>query len=191
MEIKNIVEIPETNPAYNKVLYWFFSFPIKETTLNDLVKETNISKTTANKVINDLIKESFIKREVIGKTWKISCNIDHPYNKSKKICYNLELIYNSGLINEINKKYNLPKVIILFGSYRKGDDTEKSDIDIALEILGDKKLEIKEFIKFKNMGYRKDVKINLHIFSRKNINSNLFANISNGIVLDGFLEVTK
>ena len=41
----------------------------------------------------------------------------------------------------------------------------------------------------KEFGYRKDVPVNLHIFSRNKVDLNLFANISNGIILDGFLEV--
>lgn len=185
-----IVKIPETNQAYNKILYWFFSFPDKEISLNELVKKLKISKTTANKIITKLIKEKFIKREIIGKTWRLSCNIEHEYNKSKKICYNLNMIYESKIIGEIHKKIN-SQSIILFGSYRKGDDTEGSDIDIAVEILGNKELKIEEFLTFKKFGYRKNVEVNLHIFSRSKINNNLFSNIANGIILDGFLEVKK
>ena len=39
------------------------------------------------------------------------------------------------------------------------------------------------------LGYRKKVNVNLHVFSRNKIDLNLFVNIANGIVLDGFLEV--
>ena len=40
-------------------------------------------------------------------------------------------------------------------------------------------------------GYRTNVPVNIHLFSEKNINLNLFSNISNGIILDGFLEVKR
>lgn len=185
-----LIKTLETNQAYNKILHWFFSFPCKEISLNDLVKQLKISKTTANRVITKLIKEGFIKREIIGKTWRLSCSIEHPYNSSRKICYNLNMIYESKIIEEIHKKIN-SQSIILFGSYRKGDDTEKSDIDIAVEVLGGEKLKIEEFLTFKQFGYRKNVEVNLHIFSRNKINNNLFSNMANGIVLDGFLEVKK
>ena len=39
------------------------------------------------------------------------------------------------------------------------------------------------------LGFRTNVKVNLHIFSRNKIDLNLFANIANGIILSGFLEV--
>jgi predicted nucleotidyltransferase len=78
---------------------------------------------------------------------------------------------------------------MLFGSYRRGDDTEKSDIDIAVEILEDKELQIFELGKIAEFGYRENVPVNLHVFSRKKIDLNLFSNIANGFVLEGFLEV--
>ena len=50
---------------------------------------------------------------------------------------------------------------------------------------------IEEFAIIKKFGYRKDVKVNLYIFVRDKVNTNLFSNISNGIVINGFLEVKK
>ena len=86
------------------------------------------------------------------------------------------------------KKIPNAKSIILFGSCRKGDDTEKSDIDIAVEIVENTELEISKMGNLEQFGYRKNIPINLHIFSRNKIDLNLFSNIANGIVLSGFLE---
>ena len=180
----------ESNEPYLKVMRWFFSFPERKIGLNDIIKEVNISKTTANKVINRLEKEGFLIKEVIGKAWRVACNQRHEYNRTKKICYNLEMIYESEIIKEVNKKYQ-PKSIILFGSYRKGDDNENSDIDIAIELVSNIDLKIEEFGIIEKFGYRKNVKINIHRFSRKKINNTLFSNIANGIVLEGFLEVKQ
>jgi len=175
--------------AYQKVLAWFFSYPAKEMSLNDLSEVLKISKTTANKVVNRLVKEGFLFKQVLGRIWRISCNISHPYNFSRKIAYNLIMIYESGIIGEMYKILENPKAIILFGSYRKGDDNEKSDIDIAIEVLDDNEVRIVELGVIQKFGYRNDVAVNLYIFSRNKIDLNLFANISNGIVLEGFLEV--
>jgi len=181
----------ETNEAYQKILYWFFSFPNKEIGLSELAKELKISKTTANKKINRLVKEGFLKKEIIGKSWRLSCNTNHIYNKSKKISYNLSMVYESGIVDKIIGRFNNAKAIVLFGSYRKGDDNEKSDIDIAVETLNENGTRIEEFVIIKKFGYRKDVKVNLYIFVRDKVNTNLFSNISNGIVINGFLEVKK
>lgn len=181
----------EHKTPYQKVMQLFFSFPEKEFGLNEIVKKSNISKTTANKVITKLIKENFIKRKIIGKNWLLSNNTEHDYNKTKKIISNLELIYSSKILEKIKQKFPGYKSITLFGSYRKGDDTEKSDIDLAVELSKNQKLKIEEFLTLKNLGYRKNIIINLHIFSKEEINNNLFSNIANGIILEGFLEVSK
>ena len=187
-------KLQDLNESYQKVLLWFFSYPTQGLSLTELANNLDISKTTANRIVTMLEKEGFLVKEVFGKIWRISCNQQHIYNFSRKIAYNLNIIYESALIQAVHDfmqaefKQN-PRAIILFGSYRKGDDTEKSDIDIAVEILGDQSLLIEEFRIFPKFGYRKDVKINLHIFTPNKIDLNLFANIANGIVLEGFLEV--
>ncbi len=182
-------DIIQLNEGYNKAINWFFSFPDKEMSLNDLSEELEISKTTANRVVHQLVKEGFLKLEVLGKIWRITCNEQHRYNLSRKIGYNLIMIYEARIIEEIHKKIKNPRSIVLFGSYRKGDDTEKSDIDIAVEIIDDKEVQVTELGIIPKLGYRTNVTVNLHIFSRNKIDLNLFSNIANGIVLEGFLEV--
>jgi len=188
MQREKKIKLLEESEAFLKVVYWFFAFPTKEISLNDLTEEAGISKTTANKVVKSLEKEGFLRKEVLGKTWRISCNQGHPYNLTVKIPYNFGLVYRSGIIEKIHKKFSNPRAIILFGSYRKGDDVENSDLDIALEVLDDSEIEIYNMGKI-NLGYRKNIQVNLHIFSRNKIDLNLFSNIANGIVLEGFLEV--
>ncbi|MEK6823412.1 MAG: nucleotidyltransferase domain-containing protein [Nanoarchaeota archaeon] len=181
----------EEQTAYQKILHLFFDFPEREFGFNEIVSLTRTSKVTANKIILSLLKEDFLKRKIAGKSWLIVCNLFHEYNKTKKRTYNLEKIYNSGILDKIKQKFPGYKSIILFGSYGKGDDNEKSDIDIAVEISGNQKLKIEEFEKIKETGYRKNILATLHIFSRRDINNNLFSNIANGIILEGFLEVKK
>ncbi|MBU1203917.1 MAG: winged helix-turn-helix transcriptional regulator [Nanoarchaeota archaeon] len=176
------------NENYNKVLNWFFSFPNRELSLSELAKGLGISKKTANRIVGQLVKEGFLNKVVIGRAWRLSCNLNHSYNYTKKIWWNVSWVYESGVLEEIRKIVKGWRTIILFGNYRKGDDVESSDLDIAVEVLDDKELEIRE-IKSVSIGFRKNVKINLHIFNRKRIDLNLFSNIANGIILDGFLEV--
>lgn len=191
MQLKK--EVFELNETYNKVLHWFFSFPSMETSLNDLSVDLKLSKTTAKRVVNRLVKEDFLIKKVYGRTWIITCAKNHPYLLTKKIAFNLEnvsrLYYVGGLREDLRKYVKNPQAVILFGSYRKGDDTDKSDIDIAIEVIGNQETKIISEGMFKQPGYRRDVPVNLHIFSRKKVDLNLFANIANGIVLEGFLEV--
>ena len=186
------IELIELNEAYHKVLNWFFSFPNIETGLNDLSSDVRISKTTAKKIVDDLIKEGFLNKQIYGKAWRITCNIKHQYNFTRKVAFNLSMVfeaYQQGMKKDILKIVGNAQSILLFGSYRKGDDTEDSDIDLAVEITGDEEIQIIELGIIPEFGFRKNVRINLHIFSRNKIDLNLFSNIANGIVLEGFLEV--
>lgn len=178
----------ELNEAYKKVMYWFFSYPTKEISLNDLHTLVNISKSTAHKVASQLAQEEFLKIDKLGKIWRISCNQQHPYNTTRKIAYHLELIYESGIIEALLKNFQNPRSIILFGSYRKGDDLETSDIDVAVETLDNEEVKIFDIGKVPKLGYRQNVKVNILKFTRNKIDLNLFANLVNGIVLYGFLE---
>ena len=187
------VELIELNEAYNKVIQWFFSYPLLPISLSELAKELSISKKTANKIVLQLLEEGFLIKEEVGKTWRISCNQKHIRNSTTKISHNLSLIYQllyeARVIEDIYKIVGNPKAIILFGSYRKGDDTEKSDIDLAVEVVGNEELKIVHLGNLQQLGYRKNIPINLYIFSRNKIDLNLFSNIVNGIVIEGFLEV--
>ena len=186
------IGLMELNEAYQKVLFWFFSFPDIETGLNDLSSDLKISKTTAKRIINELVKEGFLNKKVYGKTWSITCNTDHNFILSGKIPFNLAMIYdayNDGLRDAILNIVGNAKSIVLFGSYRKGDDNEKSDIDIAVEVSNDEEVRIVELGVIPKFGFRENIKVNLHLFSRNKIDLNLFSNIANGIVLEGFLEV--
>ncbi len=187
------VEVLEQNESYLKVMIWFFSYPTIPISLSDLAKELKISKKTATLVVNQFVKEGFLIKEEIGRTWRISCNQEHPYNTTRKIGYNLSIInsalYESQIINDIYKEIGNPKSITLFGSYRKGDDTDKSDLDLAIEVVGNDDVKIINLGNIPQFGYRKNVPLNLHIFSRNKVDLNLFSNIANGIVIEGFLEV--
>lgn len=183
------VDPREETEAYRKVLHWFFSYPNKEISLNDLTQVLEISKKTANVVVTQLVSEEFLKKDVLGRLWRISCNQGHRYNVTRKIGHNLTLIYESGIMEGIHKLLPSSKVVVLFGSYRKGDDTEKSDIDIAVEVLDNEDLRTVDLGIVPQLGYRQNVPVHIHIFSRNKIDLNLFSNIANGIVLEGFLEV--
>ena len=104
-----------------------------------------------------------------------------------KLYYNLEKIRESNIIQDLEKVFNLP-VIILFGSYASAMDDKTSDIDICLISNIEKKFPTEKYEKKLNR------KISLHKFSKdgwkktRKSNPNLINNICGGIVLSGELE---
>lgn len=187
MQLKSVSQ-SEMLTARQKILAWFFAYPTNEFTLNELSSAVKVAKTTARSLVLQLTKDKFLNLEKIGILWRIKANQEHHYFTTKKIPYNLNMVYESGIAEAILEKVRAAKAIILFGSYRKGDDTDKSDMDIAVEAIGNKEMEITELGIIKQFGYRKNVKVNMHIFSRSKADLNVFTNIANGIVLYGLLE---
>jgi predicted nucleotidyltransferase len=176
--------------AYKRTLSFFFSFPSRTIGLNDLSQEIGVSKTTAREIVLQLEREKFLNKEEIGKTWRITANPSHPYLITRKAPQSLQMIYESGAVDLIRKKYPSAKAIILFGSFRNGSDNEQSDVDLAVEITSNSEPKIEKLGAIESFNYRKNVPVNLFVFSRNKIDLNIFNNIANGIVLDGFLEVS-
>ncbi|MEK6961562.1 MAG: nucleotidyltransferase domain-containing protein [Nanoarchaeota archaeon] len=183
------VPISEVSESYLRALAYLFSYPEHPIGLNDLSGAIGSSKTSTKLAVNRLISQGFIQKEEVGNAWRLSADPKHQFIITKKIPSNLQSIYESGIIRAVYDRIPNARAIILFGSYRWGTDNEKSDIDIAVEVLDNKDMRIEELGTIGRLSFRKNVKVNLHIFSRNKVDLNLFTNIANGILLDGLLEV--
>lgn len=96
---------------------------------------------------------------------------------------NLKQIYESGLMQYLDE--NLAgATIILFGSYSSGEDTMRSDIDLAVIGIKYKALELE---KFEKILERKIVVNDYEAI--KSIDKHLLNNILSGIILKGGIEL--
>ena len=175
--------------ARQRVAKVLFTYPDKEFSLSDLAKEAGVAKAHIGEILDELYKINIIQITKLSKIWRIKASQQSWEFIKSKIIYNLSFIYQSGLVEFLNEHFNNPKSIVLFGSFRKGEDLSTSDIDIAIEndeVKEYKTLQLKQLTEFESAIYRK---IQIHLFNRKNIDENVFNNIANGIVLLGFLEV--
>jgi predicted nucleotidyltransferase/lambda repressor-like predicted transcriptional regulator len=172
-----------------KVAEVFFRYPEKEFSLNDLAREAGVSKSNLNRILNYLHRTGIIEIVKLSKIWRIRANQKGWNFIKNKIAYNISSIYQSGIIEFLNSYYGNPKSIVLFGSYRRGEDVSSSDIDIAIETTNANKYETRGLRETKAFEERLGRKIQIHLFNRKNVDINVFNNIANGIVLSGFLEV--
>jgi len=187
-KLKNVLLL-EVSESYRRALSYFFSLPEHPIGLNDLSEQIGSSKTSTKLAVNHLIEQGFLKKEEVGNAWRLSVDHKNQFFITKKIPHNLQLVYEAGIIGAVYNRIPNARAIILFGSYRWGTDNEKSDIDIAAEVLDNKNIRIESLGFIEQLGFRRNIKVNLHIFSRNKIDLNLFTNIANGIILDGLLEV--
>lgn len=177
--------------AKSKILEVLFKYPEKEFSLSDLAKEAGVAKANIGNILDEFQKIGLVTIEKLSKIWRIQANQTNLLFRRSKIVYNLSFIYRSGLVEFLADHFNNPKAIVLFGSFRKGEDLSKSDIDIAIESDEAKDYQtsgLRELSEFEKIIGRK---IQIHVFNRKNIDINVFNNIANGILLWGFLEVNK
>lgn len=169
------------------ILKNFFEYPHKRFSIRELARMLKINHTSVRQHLLKMVKEGYLDLKEEG-VYSFYSLILSKKTLNLKLYYNLEKIRNSRLIEELEKTYDLP-VIVLFGSFASAMDDEKSDVDICLVSNIEKEVNLGKFEKVLNR------KISLHKFNKKEwirtkkLNSGLINSICNGIVLSGELEV--
>ncbi|MBI2107843.1 nucleotidyltransferase domain-containing protein [Candidatus Woesearchaeota archaeon] len=162
-----------------RVLEEFFENPAREFHLRELARLMKLSMPTIISSTDKLAKIKLITKTKGPVLTKVAANRESTAFIRHKRVHNLEKIYTSGLVGHLSSSYNNPKAIILFGSFSRGDDTEKSDIDVA--VITKKKLDLD------NARYENALKkaISVHEIDLKKISDEFKANLLNGIILEG------
>ena len=158
---------------------------VEKLNLSEIAKNLDVSVTAVSKSILKLEDAKLISVERNKKMNLILICLDRSSKKAIqfKRAENLKMIYEYGLHDYLEEEY-LGSIIILFGSFSKGDDTINSDIDIA--IIGRRRKEIN----LKNFEERFQRKIIINYYqSFKEIHKHLKENIFNGIILTGGIEL--
>ena len=100
-----------------------------------------------------------------------------------KRLFNLKELYSSGLLAALSIEFP-GSAIVLFGSYSNGEDTEDSDIDIAIIGYHEKEINIRLFEKLLQRS------LQFHFFKKStDVHADLRENIINGVVLEGVLKI--
>ncbi len=163
----------------------FFINPTKEHYLMDISRKIGLAHTSVKKNLNELVKLGLITESVEKKGGRkfplYKSNRDNKLFKRHKLVYNISSILESGLVDFIEEKLT-PKSVALFGSYRRGEDIENSDIDLFIECEKED-LDIRLFEKKLKRKIGLHFKENFALYPKE-----LKNNIINGIVLSGFLE---
>jgi predicted nucleotidyltransferase len=185
---KKYLELTIQNST-QRVLEVLFQYPEKEFSLSDIAKEARVAKPHIGAILANLEQIGFITITKLSKIWRIKANQQNTNFVKSKIIYNLNFIYQSGLVKFLEDHFHNPKAIILFGSFRKGEDFSTSDIDIAIETDEMKEYETLGLRELSDFEKEIRKRIQIHLFNKKNVDIYVFNNIANGIVISGFLEV--
>jgi predicted nucleotidyltransferase len=162
----------------------FFDFPERDFHLRELARLTKLSAPGIIKIIKKLENAGLVKvgEGKFVKSIKASKTRDFIV---KKRLYNIDSLFSSGFIDFLRDKYEEPEAIILFGSYSRGEDSSKSDVDIA--VITSKKIDL-NLNRFEGVLNRK---INVLELKVKDCENELLNNLANGVVLYGYFKVLR
>ncbi len=179
--MNDIIKLKFTS-LQQEILRFLFREAEKSFNARQLSLALNVSQTAISKSLLLLKKNKLINVTKDSGRLSIELNRNNQQIFQMKQVDNLRTIYESELVDFLEDKF-LGSTIILFGSYSRGDDISKSDIDIAI-IGQEKEINLK---KFEKALFRKIV-LNFYP-SFTNIHKNLKENLCNGILLSGGIEL--
>ena len=167
-----------------KVLKLFFTSPTRSFYIREVAELVGLSPAGAMKVLNKLEKEELLKRKKSRVTTQYTANVENEEFLMLKKLYNLYNIRASGLLEELTIFYNSPEAVVLFGSYVRGEDIGKSDVDLAIVTKKERHPDLRKYEE--EIGRH----INLHLIKNIDAKDPEFVNaLANGIVLSGYIKV--
>jgi len=162
-----------------KFLSIIFRFPTKGLTVREIARLIKVSPPTASSLVKILEKKDLITVKKERAQYKVFGNLDNENFRRLKRIYN---IFSLMDLTKFLTKDLRPNAIVVFGSYSKGEDMEDSDIDIFIDSLSEKEVNVENFEKQLNR------RIHLQIKDIRKIPDELRKNIINGVIVYGFLE---
>lgn len=164
------------------VLKEIFARPTYKFHIRELAKLAKLNPNTIINIADNLVKESILIKEKKKHITEIYFNFNNQDSIILKKLFNLNQIYQSGIIKILKEQYN-PEAIVLMGSYSRGEDIENSDIDLVIISKKKELINLKEYEEFLNH------KIHLLTPTYKEMSDEFYINFINGIVLYG--AITK
>jgi len=169
------------NNNEGKILKEIFAKPAYKFHVRELAKITKLNPNTILNIAERLVKEGVLLKEKKRHVTELYFNTENPRAKIKKKMYNLAKVYESGVADFLYEKY-VPEAIVLMGSYSRGEDTENSDIDLAIISNKEGHPDLSNYEKFLNR------KIHLIVTNYKRMSEEFYINMVNGVVLRGAIS---
>ena len=170
-------------PEVNGVMEYFLKHPLESIHLRELARRTQFSPAGARKILKKLTRQKLLLEQKVGNLLQYKANTDSPDWLPIKRAYNIFALHKSGLAEALIAAYEDPQAVIVFGSYARGEDTEKSDIDIA--VISTKEVEV-NLAKYEKVLARK---INIMAIDMKETKREFKNNLANGVVLHGYVTL--
>lgn len=132
--------------AVFKVLKVFFEHPFGAFHVRKVAKTAKVSSATAKACLDFLFENKFLKKEKIGNLLLFKADYEPQVFRRFRTAFNILSLESSGLADFLKENINATSVTV-YGSFARGDDDEKSDIDILAITYEKKALDLGGFEK--------------------------------------------
>ena len=124
-----------------KILRHFATYPDSEFYVNQLARELGLSYGMCSISLRALQREGWFTKRELGRAHYYRIN-DNFMTRELKQFVSLHSIYESKLVDEIQKQVPGAISIVLYGSFADGTYSGKSDIDILIIAPGKPKVDL-------------------------------------------------
>lgn len=172
------------NSIKDSIKEYFFIRPTAKLRVREIERELGLPLPSVIRYCKELEKEGLLTTVKLGRViFYTGDRVNSAYVIEKRL-FNVRSIYASGIVAYLKEMLHNP-VVVLFGSYALGEDTETSDIDLYVETPSKKEIRVENFEKV----LKRNIQLFRYASIRKVNNVYLANNIINGIKINGVLEV--
>jgi predicted nucleotidyltransferase len=125
------------------VLQLFIKNPYERYYLREASRILDISPMTVKRALDLLVKERLLIREEFKNQILYKGNMESSAFKHLKVAYNVAWLEEKGIVDYLKENLAGLSSLVLYGSFAKGENDEKSDIDILAISSSGKKRDIK------------------------------------------------
>ena len=169
------------------ILELFLDDP-RERHLREVARECTVNPMTARKYLELYTRQGLLQENTIRGDRVFKPDERNPQFIMEKKLWNYRKIILSGLISYLEETMEYP-AIILFGSYAKGENHPKSDIDLFILTNEKKQIALVQFEKKLHAQIQVFLHTKQEFKKLRKTNPELLNNVLNGAILSGFIEV--
>lgn len=122
-----------------KALEYFFGEPFEEVYLRELARRVDLSVFSLKTAVDDLVDEGLLVERRVGRLRFLRANMENLFFRFLKIAFNVKKIVDCGVVVFLKECVPALSSVVLFGSWAKGENDKKSDVDIL--VIGQRPVE--------------------------------------------------
>lgn len=121
------------------ILELFIKNPYERYYLREASRILEISPMTVKRALDLLVKDRLLLREEFKNHVLYKGNMESPAFKHLKTAYNLAWLEEKGIVDYLKDNLAGMSSLVLYGSFAKGENDERSDIDLLAISVSPKK----------------------------------------------------